>query len=294
MRQTEGSVVCPECGRLVEVGDSRCPFCGRWQPAMFGYSRALQNVFGTLDVSTAILWTCGILYLVSLLLDPRAILGGGGGFMDLLAPSGEALIQLGMTSGVLVQRYELWWTPLSATYLHGSLLHIFFNMLWLRMLGPNLEAMLGPGRFFLLYTLSGIGGFLVSNALSPNPSVGASGAIFGLLAATVVVGRAHGGEWGQLASRQALMYAGLIFMIGFFSPRTNNLAHLGGFVVGGAMTWLLLRFANRAEGPYVQVLAALAALATLGSFVPPSSRCGSTENAKAPGHPARGARSAPK
>lgn len=234
---------------------------------MFGYSRALQNVFGTLDVTTAIMWACVILYLISLILDPKAIFSSGGGFMSLLAPSGDSLYQLGMTSRQLVERYGLWWTPLSATYLHGSLLHIFFNMLWLRMLGPNLEAMLGPGRFFLLYTASGIGGFLVSNALSPHPSVGASGAIFGLLAATVVAGRAHGGEWGHLASRQALMYAGLIFMFGFLSPRTNNLAHLGGFVVGGAMTWALLRFANRAEGPAVQALAALAGLATIASVV---------------------------
>lgn len=260
-------MVCPECERLVQVGEDRCPFCGRWQPAMFGYSRSLQNLFGSLDVSTAIMWTCVILYLISLILDPRAILARGSGFMDLLSPSGESLVQLGMTSRQLVQRFDLWWTPLSATYLHGSLLHIFFNMMWLRMLGPGLESMLGPGRFFLLYTAAGIGGFLVSNLFSVHPSVGASGAIFGLLAATVVVGRAHGGEWGQVASRQALMYAGLIFMIGFFSPRTNNLAHAGGFVVGGVMTWLLLRFSHRAEGPATQVLAALAGLATVGSVI---------------------------
>ncbi|RKZ14779.1 hypothetical protein DRQ53_10715 [bacterium] len=266
MRQTSGSVVCPECGRLVEIDETRCPFCGRWQPAMFGYSRALQNVFGTLDVSNAILWTCAILYMLSLILDPRAILARGG-FMDILSPSGEALLQLGMTSRRLVNHYDLWWTPLSATYLHGSLIHIFFNMMWLRMLGPSLQAMLGPGRFFLLYTISGIGGFVVSNMISPHPSVGASGAIFGLLAATVIAGRAHGGEWGHLASRQALMYAGMIFMFGFFSPRTNNLAHLGGFLVGGALTWFLLRLANRAEGPFVQVAAVLAGVATIASVV---------------------------
>lgn len=157
--------------------------------------------------------------------------------------------------------------PLSATYLHGSLTHIFFNMLWLRMLGPNLEEMLGPGRFFLLYTASGIGGFVLSNLLSRHPSVGASGAIFGLLAATVVVGRAQGGEWGQVASRQALMYAGLILLFGFFFPGVNNLAHIGGFVVGGVMTRLLLAQTSRAEGPAVQILAALAAVATLASVV---------------------------
>jgi rhomboid protease GluP len=233
---------------------------------MFGYSRTLQNVFGTLDVTTAILWTCVILYLVSLILDPREILRGGG-YMDLLSPSGMALFRLGMTGGDLVEVYRRWWTPLSATYLHGGLVHIFFNMMWLRILGPGLEEMLGPGRFFLLYSISGIGGFLLSNAVSGSPTVGASGAVFGLLAATVVVGRAHGGEWGRGASRQALMLAGLMLLFGFMSPVTNNLAHIGGFIAGGAMTWILLRFARGAEGPLVQVFAALMGLATVGSVV---------------------------
>ena len=101
----DAEVVCPECGRLVEVGDSRCPFCGSWQPAMFGYSRALQNVFGSLDITTFIFWTCIILYLVSLILDPRAIVRGSG-FMDLLAPSGESLVRRGMPNAYGGQRFH--------------------------------------------------------------------------------------------------------------------------------------------------------------------------------------------
>lgn len=234
---------------------------------MFGYSRTLQNVFGNLEVSTAILWACGILYLLALILDPRAILQGRG-FMDLLSPSAHSLYLLGMTGSQVVQGWGMWWTPLSATYLHGSLLHIFFNMVLLRLLGPALEEMLGPGRFFLLYTASGIGGFLLSNALSPYPTVGASGAIFGLLAATVVVGRAQGGEWGQIASRQALILAGLNLAFGFMAPGgVNNLAHIGGFIVGGIVTRLLLGQARSAEGPFIQVLAGLAGLATLASVL---------------------------
>ena len=219
-----------------------------------------------LDVTQLIFWSCCILYALALVLDPGAALGGRGLF-SILAPSGQALLQLGMTSGTLVERFGLWWTPISATYLHGSLLHIFFNMMWLRMLGPQLESDLGPGRFFLLYTLSGAGGFVLSNVFSGNPTVGASGAIFGLLAATIILARHHGGAWGEAVGQQAIMYAVLLFAFGFVSPRTNNWAHAGGFVVGGIAMFVLLRQSRRAEGPLVQIGSLLLGIATVGSVV---------------------------
>ena len=260
-----GSVVCPECGRLVELGESSCPNCGRWQPSLFGLSPILQRTFGTLEVTQLIFWACCILYALSLVLDPGAVLSGGGGLFGILSPSGSALAQLGMTGGALVDRFGLWWTPISATYLHGSLLHIFFNMLWLRMLGPQLEADLGPGRFFLLYTAAGAGGFVISNMFSGNPTVGASGAIFGLLAATIILARHHGGAWGEAVGQQAIMYAVLLFAFGFVSSRTNNWAHAGGFVVGGLAMFVLLKQSERAEGPLVQIGALLLALGTIAS-----------------------------
>lgn len=266
MRQNEGSVVCPECGRLVQVDEERCPFCGHWQPSMFGYSNKLRDTFGDLSVSKGILTLCVVFYVISLLLDPRAIFSGSG-YMDLLSPSGSALIRMGMTGRDLVFAADLWWTPLSATFLHGGAMHIFFNMVFLRILGPHLEDALGPGRFFLLYVVSGIGGFLLSIALSDTRSVGASGAIFGLLGATIMVGRAQGGEWGRAISRQAIILAAVIMFMGFMSPTTDNLAHIGGFGVGGAMSGLLIPYAHRAEGPAVQALAVLAAVATIAAVV---------------------------
>jgi rhomboid protease GluP len=266
LRQRTGSVVCPDCGRLVEVGEERCPFCGRWQPSMFGYSSKLRDTLGDLSVSKGILALCAAFYLVSLLLDPRAIFAGGG-YMELLSPSMQALERMGMTGRFYVFQLGLWWTPLSATFLHGGLVHIFFNMLFLRILGPHLEEALGPSRFFLLYIASGIGGFILSVALSNTASVGASGAIFGLLGATIMVGRAQGGEWGRAISMQAIVLAAVILFMGFMSPTTDNLAHIGGFGVGGAMSGLLLPYADRSEGPAVQMLALLAGLATIGAVV---------------------------
>ena len=268
MRQKTGSVVCPECGRLVDVAESSCPNCGRWQPGLYGYAPLLQRVFGQVDVSHAILWSCVILYAAALALDPGgAWRNAGRGFFGLLSPSNESLLQLGMTSGPLVERYGLWWTPISATYLHGGVLHIFFNMMWLRMLGPQIEHALGPARFFALYTAAGAGGFLVSNFVTGAPTVGASGAIFGLLAATIVLARDYGGEWGAQVGRQAIMWAGILFLFGLVSPSTNNWAHGGGFVVGFVGMRLLLSRSRHAEGPVMQLSALLLALATVGSVV---------------------------
>jgi rhomboid protease GluP len=233
---------------------------------MFGYSNRLRDTFGTLSVTKSILALCVVFYVISLLLDPRAIFAGSG-YMDLLSPSWNALIRMGMTGRGIVFDVGHWWTPLSATFLHGGAMHIFFNMIFLRILGPNLEDALGPGRFFLLYIASGIGGFLMSITLSDTQSVGASGAIFGLLGATIMVGRAHGGEWGRAVSRQAIILAAVILFMGFMSPTTDNLAHIGGFGVGGAMTGLLLPYASRQEGPAVQVLALIAGLATIAAVV---------------------------
>lgn len=261
-----GSVVCPECGRLVEIGEPSCPNCGRWQPSLFGLAPILQRTFGTLDVTQLVFWTCCILYALSLVLDPGAVMRSGGGMFGLLAPSGRSLLQLGITSRALVDA-GLWWTPISATYLHGGILHIFFNMMWLRMLGPQLEQELGPGRFFLLYTAGGAGGFIVSNLFAGGPTVGASGAIFGLLAATIVLARHHGGEWGQAVGQQAIMYAVLLFAFGFVSERTNNWAHGGGFVVGGLAMLILMRQAQRAEGPIVQITSLVLGVATVASVV---------------------------
>lgn len=270
-----GSVVCPECGRLVEIGEPSCPNCGRWQPSLYGLAPILQRTFGNLEVTTMILWTCVILYAIALVLDPSAVLGGRGMF-SLLSPSFAANAQLGMTGSVyqltfsdgrVIPALAPWWTNLSAVYLHGGLLHIFFNMLWLRNLGPLLEREFGPGRFFILYTAAGVGGFVLSNVFSGAPTVGASGAIFGMLGATIVIARAHGGEWGQWIGQQAMMYAVLLFAFGFISPVVNNWAHGGGFVVGGAMAWIFLRSIDRAEGPITQISALLLGVGTLASFL---------------------------
>lgn len=267
MRQSQGSVVCPECGHLVGIEEPECPHCGRWRPGLFGFAPLLQRLFGPVEVTTSILWSCVVLYALSLVLDPSgAMRNSGGGFLGILSPGGRALYQLGMTGGYALQT-GAWFTVFSATYLHGSLLHILFNMLWLRSMGPLVEDLLGPARFFTLYTVAGAAGFALSNAFAGTPTVGASGAIFGLLAAGVVLGRHHGGSWGEQISQQAMLWAGLLFVWGLMSPTTNNWAHGGGFVSGWVVTRFYLRRQARAESALEQVIALVLVLLTAAAVV---------------------------
>ena len=255
-RQTSGSMICPECGKLIGVGEEKCPFCGAWRPGLYGWTPALQRLFGgRLDLISVIVTGCVALYIASLVLQPEAIFRMSGLF-SLLSPGQRALYQLGMTGGVAWQQ-GWWWTVLTAIYLHGGVLHIFFNVMWIRNLGPAVADVYGPARAFVLFSLSGAAGFLLSNSLSSSPSIGASGSIFGLLAALIVYGRKRG---GTAMTMQLWQWAIIMFVMGFVMSGVNNWAHLGGFA-GGWVTAEATRFSERREGRGVQILA-LALLAT--------------------------------
>jgi len=198
---------------------------------------------------------CIALYVASLVLQPGAIFDMRGLF-DLLSPGENALYQLGMTGGYAWQQ-GWWWTVLTAIYLHGSILHIFFNVMWIRNLGPQVSDVYGPARAFVLFSVSGAAGFLVSNSLTLSPSIGASGSIFGLLAALIVYGRKRG---GTAMTMQLWQWAAIMFAMGFFMSGVNNWAHAGGFA-GGWVTAEAMRFSEKRESRGVQILA-LALLAT--------------------------------
>lgn len=125
--------------------------------------------------------------------------------------------------------YGQWWRLLTAAFLHGSILHIAFNMYVLFALGPTLERVLGHGRFVVLYVVAALGGSVASYTFSDprTVSVGASGAIFGLMGALLVAGRRL--KWDV---RQVLILLAVNVVIGFISPDVDWRAHFGGLVVG--------------------------------------------------------------
>lgn len=156
-----------------------------------------------------------------------------------------------------------WWRLLTAAFLHGSFLHIAFNMYVLFALGPTLERVLGHARYLLLYLVAALGGGVASYAFSDyqTVSVGASGAIFGLMGALVVAGRRL-----QYDIKQVAILLVVNFVIGFMAPGVDWRAHLGGMLTGAAMAAVLV-LPPRVNRVRWQVSGVLAILFVLGMIV---------------------------
>ncbi|WP_432484831.1 rhomboid family intramembrane serine protease [Kineococcus esterisolvens] len=150
-----------------------------------------------------------------------------------------------------------WWQPLTSAFLHASLLHLLFNTYALWLTGTYLEPLLGRARFAALYVLSALGGAVgaLLLPLTANTSlVGASGAVFGLFGALVVVNRDLGRQTGQVVALVAIN-----FVLGLVISGVSWQAHLGGLVTGVLVATLLVRTRRR---PHAQRggLAAVAAV----------------------------------
>ena len=245
LRQRTGSVVCPSCRNLVGINDERCFHCGRWNPGLWGFTPLLRRLGNDLGFVSLVVWGCVGLYVATLLVSgPSIRMDGLFGF---LSPSTAALFLFGASGAVPVFGYGRWWTVISASWLHGGLLHILFNMLWVRQLGPATANVYGAGRMVIIYTVAGACGFLLSSVagamLPPLPilsgaslTIGASAAIFGLLGALVHYGRRSG---SSLIRREAVGYAVTLFVFGLVMPGVDNFAHAGGFA-GGFLAAALL------------------------------------------------------
>lgn len=237
-RQTSGAVVCTSCGQLVAVNDATCYNCGRRNPGLWGYAPALRSLGHDLGFVTFVTGFCVVVYVLTLLASRGDI--GMSGFFNLLSPASGALLAFGASGAIPVFQLDRWWTVLSAAWLHGSLLHIFFNMYWIRQLATPVADMYGPGRMIIAYTVASITGFLASSTvgllIGPVPfiggglmTVGASAPVFGLLGALVYYGRRSGSSH---VHGQAMSLAGIMFVFGLLMPGIDNWAHAGGFAGG--------------------------------------------------------------
>jgi membrane associated rhomboid family serine protease len=211
-----------------ELGDSRG--AGRY----FARSRGRER---TPIVSYAIL---GITVVVSFLA---------------LQPEGSDLLRLleldkGLGNGE-------WWRLVSPVLVHGSILHLAFNMYFLYLVGPLEEQLYGRARFLVLYVLTAATASLASFLLSSGPSVGASGALFGLCG-VLLVGRAlhrpvlQGQQRAIMSQIGFLVVINLVFGFGFNSLGGNvdNFAHLGG-LAGGLWLGLLIPPIGASDLPLV-------------------------------------------
>jgi membrane associated rhomboid family serine protease len=249
-----GRTVCTDCQTQAAVG-VHCPECVREARASIPRRKpAVLTAFSPTSnrpvVTYSIIALCILIYVLQLL-------------------PGSSVTQALIYYPPLT--YLEPWRMITALFVHSpsSILHVLFNMYTLFVFGPILERLLGRGRFLALYLISGFGGSVAVLWLSPStPVLGASGAIFGLLAAFFVIQRKFGGNNIQL-----LILIGINLVIGFL-PGFNISwqAHLGGLITGAAVAFVYMR-TRRADQRGFQVLliaavvVALVALTVARAFV---------------------------
>ena len=225
---------------------------------MWGFAHLLRNVGDDMGFAMLVMWACGALYLASLAADLEGV--HTSGMLSFFSPSWESLFLFGASGAGPVFRAGRWWTVLSAAWLHGGVLHILFNMMWVRDLAPATARLYGPGRTVIIYTASAVSGFLLSSAVgyflpflpfflhgAVGITVGASAPIFGLIGALLHYGRRGG---SSMIGQQAKSLALTMLLFGFIMPGIDNWAHLGG-LAGGWLTAKVLDPLKPERGDHV-------------------------------------------
>jgi rhomboid protease GluP len=246
------------------VNDAQCLTCGRRNPGLWGFTSVLRELGDDMGFLDLVLWSCGALFLATLVTNVEGI--GKSASFSFLSPSIESLFLFGASGAIPVFGAGRWWTVLSASWLHGSALHILFNMMWVRDLLPPTARFYGAGRTVIIYVVAGLTGFLASSVIGafapfmPGPlrggtiTIGASASILGLAGAIFHYGRRTG---SSEITRRARILGLSMLAFGFVMPGVDNWAHLGG-LAGGWLTAKVLDPLKPERGDHV--LAAVACL----------------------------------
>jgi len=161
-------------------------------------------------------------------------------------------LMMGAKHNESIQQGQIW-RLITPVLLHGGFLHIAFNMYALYIIGPQLERHYGHLRFLVLYLMGAFAGNILSFYLSPSASVGASTAIFGLIAAQIIFIWVNRKLFGE-RSRTLLINLAFIVIVNLslgLSPGIDNWGHLGGMIGGAAFAWFagpLLRIRQDIQG----------------------------------------------
>jgi membrane associated rhomboid family serine protease len=228
--------ICPDCMISTPVG-MRCPECAQQSTQV---RRVTAGGFAQgAEPATYVLIGLNVLAFLAEML--------GGGASATSFSGGGDLIQDGGLNAFAIDVGGEWWRIITSGFLHAGLIHLAFNMFALYVLGSLLEPAVGTARFLGIYFVSLLAGSLGALILSPNDlTVGASGAIFGLMAAAFIMARHRGFE--QVASQIGLFVVlNLVFTLGASSVISVG-GHVGG-LIGGAVAALVVAFFERARMP---------------------------------------------
>lgn len=237
-----GRPICPDCMVFAPVG-IHCPECSHQREERARPKKTVRQFTraGVSDVVTRVLIGINVLIYVAQVAESGSLSGVGG-----------ELFQQGALFGPAVADGD-WWRIVTTGFLHASPIHILFNMLMLWWFGRALESLIGSRRYLALYVISLLAGSAGALLLSPTtPVVGASGAVFGILGAGLVLERRGINVFGGAA----FMIVVLNVAIGFIIPRISIGAHLGG-LVGGALVILVMSRFGRANPAYTRMNASV-------------------------------------
>jgi len=243
-----GKAICPDCMTPTSVG-MRCPECAKQRTQV----RTIQSLEGQ-PTATYVLIAINVIAFIG------EMAGGGG-----LGQGGGRLAAEGGLFGPVVADGE-YWRLVTSGFLHSGLLHIGFNMWILWYAGTMLEPAIGRVNFLVLYFTSLLCGSFGALLLDPDAlTVGASGAIFGLLGGAFVAMRARGIDPMQTGlGVTILLNLGITFLI----PNISIGGHIGGLIGGALAALILIQFGDRQRSQLVPILgcAVLAAAAVAGSI----------------------------
>ena len=237
--RTRRSMLCPNCRKLISADEPLCPYCGTSRPGVWWKNNLLTRSFGRVDLPVRIIIFANLgMYVISLLFNrwnPRL---SPNPFV-FFTPDNRSLLLLGATGTIPIDQFHRWWTLVSANYLHGNLLHIFFNLVAFRQLASLAVSTYGVYRLMVLYCASGVIGFLVSYLARVPFTIGASASVCGLIGALLYYGKSRGGVYGQAIYKQIGGWAVGIFVFGLLVPGINNWGHGGGIAAGILVGFLL-------------------------------------------------------
>jgi rhomboid protease GluP len=233
--------LCPACGTLVGSSAGRCHQCGASLTfSMAAASRSLGRILPqTTPVSYGILGLCCVLYGVSLLATIHlsgfeAPTGGLGALFGLGGIDGRISYRMGasLPSFLSPNDFSQPWRFITAIFLHGSLLHIGFNMWVLMDLAPTIEDLYGSARFLFIFIITGVCGYVLST-VTGHESVGASGSLLGMVGLLLALTTGRHSIGMRMLRSQLLYWLAYIAIMGFLMRGTvDNFAHIGGFASG--------------------------------------------------------------
>lgn len=266
MSAQRNSILCPNCRKLISLDEPTCPYCGLVRPGLHETAGKLQNILFALNPVQMIMYVNIVFFGLALLIDPRGIFMGGSPF-GFLSPSNQSLLMLGATGVIPVIHYHNFLSVISASFLHGGILHIVFNMMALYQLGPFVLREFGLHRFVNIYILTGICGFVISVLAGVPFTIGASASVCGLIGAIIYYGKSRGGSYGEAIFKQSLGWVVGLIIFGFLFSGINNWAHGGGLVSGLLLAYGLGYNDQKPESAWSKMLAYACAFITFGVLI---------------------------